>query len=231
MNNAWHFEDNPYSTADLFRAQEPEADQLGDASPSCVASQIRELLGEDFELDASILEESWMSGLPVASTRYPRNRERATKDDNGVTFAELGTVGSLFFAQENGLMGDRPAKAYPDRPTLPYTAAWLTNPLEELGSWKENQAAERDSADNARRASDTGVLGLMTYQRACELLGVSGGSSITQIRAAYRRMVGEWHPDRLEQSGERMRAFATKQMAAINEAYHLLRDFSAVPAC
>jgi len=44
-------------------------------------------------------------------------------------------------------------------------------------------------------------------------------------------MVGEWHPDRLEQSGERVRTFAIKQMAAINEAYHLLRDLSAAPVC
>ena len=44
-------------------------------------------------------------------------------------------------------------------------------------------------------------------------------------------MVSEWHPDRLEQSGERVRAFATKQMAAINEAYHLLRELSVAPVC
>ncbi len=71
----------------------------------------------------------------------------------------------------------------------------------------------------------------MTYLRAYELLSVSENSTVTQIRAAYRRMVSEWHPDRLEQSGERVRAFATKQMAAINEAYHLLRELSPVATC
>jgi hypothetical protein len=36
-------------------------------------------------------------------------------------------------------------------------------------------------------------------------------------------MVSEWHPDRMEQCEERVRAFATGQMMAINEAYHFLR--------
>jgi curved DNA-binding protein CbpA len=35
-------------------------------------------------------------------------------------------------------------------------------------------------------------------------------------------MVSQWHPDRFQRKAEEVRQFATKQMAAINEAYHLL---------
>jgi hypothetical protein len=231
MNHEWYAEDSSYSTADLFCGGAPKEALLGSAGPSCLASQIRELLGENCELDASFLEESWTSGRPVTSARYRRKRDQATENDNGVTFAELSTVGSFFFSPANGLIGDRPAYAYRVDSTHSYSAAWLRDSFEEFASRREDQAPVHDSAGYKRHAYDTGTLGSMTYQRACELLSLGEDSTVMQIRAAYRRMVGEWHPDRLEQSGERVRAFATQQMAAINEAYHLLRELSPAPAC
>jgi hypothetical protein len=231
MNDEWYADDRSYSTANLFCGGEPAETLLGSASPSCLASQIRELLGEDCELEASFLEESWASGRPVTSARYRRKRDQAKENVEGVIFAELNMVGGFFFSPANGLMGDRPAYAYPASSTNSYTAAWLRDPLEEFPSPTEDPASVHDSAGCKRHAYETGTLGSMMYERACELLCVSEDSTLTQIRAAYRRMVGEWHPDRLEQSGERVRAFATKQMAAINEAYHLLRDLSPASAC
>jgi hypothetical protein len=231
MNDDWYADDSSYSTVNLFCGGEPAEALLGSASPSRLASQIRELLGQDCEMEASFLEESWASGLSVTSSSYRRKRAQTTENIEGVTFAELSTVGSLFFSQANGLMGDRPASAYPTSSTNSYAAAWLRDPLEEFASQTEDQAPVDDSAGYKRRAQVPTTLGSTTYQRACELLSVSEHSTVTQIRAAYRRMVSEWHPDRLEQSGERVRAFATKQMAAINEAYHLLRDLSRVAAC
>jgi curved DNA-binding protein CbpA len=37
-------------------------------------------------------------------------------------------------------------------------------------------------------------------------------------------MASQWHPDRLQSRTEEMRRFATDQMAAINEAYSVLRN-------
>lgn len=71
----------------------------------------------------------------------------------------------------------------------------------------------------------------MQYQRACELLSVSKYSTELQIKAAYRRMAGQWHPDRLERGSEEVREFATKQMAAINEAYRYLRGHPPMASC
>jgi DnaJ-class molecular chaperone len=51
---------------------------------------------------------------------------------------------------------------------------------------------------------------------------VAENSSRKEIKAAYRRMVGQWHPDRLECRAEDVRQLATRQMASINEAYRLL---------
>ena len=189
------------------------------------------MLGEDCELEASFLEESWVSGRPMTSARVGRKRDRVAENDDRVTFTELNTLGSFFFSPASELMGNRPAYACPADSTNSYRAAWLRDPFDEFASRTEDQSLVQDFAGYKNHAWDGGALGSMTHRRDCELLSVSEESTATQIRAAYRRMVGEWHPDRLEQSGERVRAFATKQMAAINEAYHLLRDLSAAPAC
>jgi curved DNA-binding protein CbpA len=67
--------------------------------------------------------------------------------------------------------------------------------------------------------------------RAYELLKVNRYSTESQIKAAYRRMVGQWHPDRLEGKSEEVRELAIKQTAAINKTYHLLRDHSSMEFC
>jgi hypothetical protein len=231
MDNQRYTKDSSYATADSSGGREATGALLGSASPACLASQIRELLGEEFELEASFLEESWVSGQPMASAAYRRQRNQPTEDDEGVTFAELNALGGFFLSPVNGMIGDRPAYAYPTHLANFYTAAWLRDLLEKFAPRTADHALAQDAANYKRHACDAGTSGSMTYQRACELLSVSEDSSVTQIRAAYRRMVSEWHPDRLEQSGERVRAFATQQMAAINEAYHLLRDRSPAPAC
>jgi DnaJ like chaperone protein len=64
----------------------------------------------------------------------------------------------------------------------------------------------------------------MTQRHACRVLGVDAESTWPQIRSAYRRMVGRWHPDRLQHSSEATRRMANEQMIAINQAYGLLRE-------
>jgi hypothetical protein len=231
MNNEWYVEESSYPTPDLCCTEQSAESLQGPANPSCLASQLRELLGEGCELDASLLEESWRSGLPVGTTSYRRNRNRSTENDKGVTFAELNTAGSFFFSQESWLVGDCRGDLYPWHPMRPYAAASLLDPLEESARPEVDQNPEQEPKEYRRPVDDTETSGSMTCERACDLLGVSGESTVAQIRMAYRRMVSEWHPDRMERSGETVRAFATKQMAAINEAYHLLRALSSATVC
>ena len=137
-------------------------DALGSASPSCLVSQIRELLGEDCELDASFLEESWASGLPVTSTSYRRKRNQVTGNDKGVTFAELNTVGSFFFSPADGLMGDRPAYAYRAGFQRLYAPRGCAIHWKSLPADSEIKLRSRIQQDYKRRVMTRETLGSMT---------------------------------------------------------------------
>jgi hypothetical protein len=230
MNGQWHAEDSFPSTTNLFCGEEPAEAPLGSTGTLRAADQIRELLGEDCELEASFLEDSWTSGRPITSASCRHKPNRAANHDEDVTFAEWNILGSFSFAFANGVMSDRPA--YVSRPDSAntYSAAWLRDPSEGFASRTEDHASVHDAAGYQNAYGD-GPLGSMTYLRACALLGVSEASTVTQVRTAYRRMVSKWHPDRMEQSGKKVRAFATNQMVVINEAYHFLREVLPAVAC
>lgn len=58
------------------------------------------------------------------------------------------------------------------------------------------------------------------------VLGITRGASLSEVKAAWRRLTREHHPDTLMAKGESGDhiAFATKKMAAINAAYDRIRS-------
>ena len=59
-----------------------------------------------------------------------------------------------------------------------------------------------------------------------EVLGVERSASESDIKRAYRRLVGENHPDRLAAKGlpESMRQVAEERTREINVAYELIKE-------
>ncbi len=219
---------------------------LHEANPWPLADQIRRILGEDGELDSSFFEEIWTSGRRGGGeTRRDRRDRPVTLDyqDSGFAiqdccfafqdrgFAELGGVEAVLFSQGHGWSHD--CRPYPASvaPGTSYAARWLQEPLDEPRPCRTNEELPGDPAASAETASDHTMFSSMQCQRACELLRVSQHSTEAQIKAAYRRMAGQWHPDRLGQRGEDARAVATQQMAAINEAYGYLRTHLPTACC
>jgi hypothetical protein len=210
-------------------APTPTWKPIESTSPWPLASQIRQLLGEDCELDPSFFEESWTSGLPAAvETSWHRRDEPEADSPRSGTFAELNRLGTFFFSQADAWQRDGIPYVSSATPTASYTAGWLQEPLEESNVRIQDEAPPRNSTAHAEYACERTMLYPTTYQRACELLSVSKYSTGIQIKAAYRRMVSQWHPDRLEHRSETVRELATQQMAAINEAYRLLRSYPEV---
>ncbi|MBW1982462.1 MAG: J domain-containing protein [Deltaproteobacteria bacterium] len=62
--------------------------------------------------------------------------------------------------------------------------------------------------------------------RARRLLGLEERASIREIKAAYRRLCKEWHPDR-----QRSQRASVAKMQDLNAAYRLLLDYCQLYPC
>jgi DnaJ-class molecular chaperone len=67
---------------------------------------------------------------------------------------------------------------------------------------------------------------VLSGQKPHEILQVSDGASLLEVKAAYRRLVKLYHPDK---SHEFMRASNAEVMRIINEAYETLSRRAASP--
>jgi DnaJ like chaperone protein len=61
------------------------------------------------------------------------------------------------------------------------------------------------------------------YERALATLELEHGATKDEIRRAYRRLVAEYHPDKVQSLPEGFRAYATEKTQEINAAYDLLK--------
>ena len=59
-----------------------------------------------------------------------------------------------------------------------------------------------------------------------EVLGVNPGASQEEISAAYRRLVRQYHPDKVADLGPEFRELAEQRMKEINAAYQSLKRHS-----
>lgn len=55
------------------------------------------------------------------------------------------------------------------------------------------------------------------------VLGVSSAASEAEIEQAYRRMISEYHPDRVSNAAKEIRALAEKRAREINSAYEEIK--------
>jgi hypothetical protein len=219
--------------------------------PSSFADDILQLFGSDFDPDPLFLEESWTLGVPTAAENLHRRRQNPTdRERQSRAFRELNNLGLLIFIEDHdgqaeSLLADRadmiasryaltwsqrPAQTN-DAPTRDIQQSWSPAgwiPDDEIAhrwsprGWVSECVPRLDAALHEVE-SLAQPWNNMAVGQAHQLLGTTTTSTREQIRSAYRRKVSEWHPDRLQYVSEAVRECATQQMAAINEAYRLLR--------
>ena len=56
------------------------------------------------------------------------------------------------------------------------------------------------------------------------ILGVSKSASKDEIKKAYRKLAGKYHPDKVDHLGDEFRVLAEEKFKEIQEAYQELLD-------
>lgn len=176
------------------------------------------MAGEDTEPDTLFFVESWTLGMSAALENLQRRRASRTRrpalpaTESTASYVERQTSEEDFFS---------PSDAWA------VTEACCMGPSEahaELASGTPDSGPSEQEWEVLLGEYDGDATEAMTEERACSLLGVDASYTSAQLKAAYRRKVSQWHPDRLQRLAEKQRQLATRQMAAINEAHHLLRE-------
>lgn len=180
-------------------------------------SEFQQLLGDDSEPDPLFFVDSWTLGMGAAVESFKQRRQaQADREREIRDFSELDSLGARALLEESALYAEFISSA----PANPQPSGTTWQSAEEPFARTGYQTSQEWNTFGGSREP----VQPMTQDRARQLLGVTPASTGKQIKAAYRRMVSQWHPDRLELPTEEARQFATARMAAINEAYHLLRS-------
>lgn len=66
--------------------------------------------------------------------------------------------------------------------------------------------------------------GGMGRESALEILGLSPYASLEEIKAAYKRKIKEYHPDKVAAMGDEIKILAEKRTQEINAAFVLLKN-------
>ena len=200
----------------------PEPDRPGQASS--LADEIQRMMGVDAQPDSLFFEETWIHGAPKAVDNLRRRRrQQAEFVSEGILFGEFDNLGAQAYVQQVAWWTDDFAATKSNAATGDAKAEW---PL-----WRGEPQDARKQDDSQGREPFVAVEDcqwtageLMSMPFARRLLGVEADSSWAQIKKAYWRMAGKWHPDRMQHSSEETRRLANEQMIAINQAYCLLRE-------
>ena len=184
--------------------------------------EFQRLVGENSEPDIRFFVESWTSGTAAAVESFQQRLQRQTEREDPLdAFCESDDLDTVSFVHERAFYADFAASA-PITANERSLSASRQQSEQEAAAQTQEEAWQEWESFAEERDGGSGAIHPMTKELACRLLGVVAPSTRKQIKAAYRRMVSQWHPDRLELATEDVRQMANERMATINEAYHLL---------
>jgi DnaJ-domain-containing protein 1 len=232
MEGQFQVNQGNWTTVQQSRATVPSADPDRHSFSWQFVNEFQRLLGEESEPDPLFFVESWTAGLPAAVEGLKR-RQQPNRERQRSTSRESDDFLTISSALEGAIDSDHASPAPPADRWDVGGRSWHI-PAYAVAQQRDQGLDPGPNGPAADWDLSSGEFGCvldamhpMTLLRACRLLGVTETSSPRQIKAAYKRLATEWHPDRAERLTEEARQLATRRMAALNEAYRLLR---AVPA-
>ena len=84
-----------------------------------------------------------------------------------------------------------------------------------------NQGNQASGGNHSR--SDAGQRGSSTPWDPYQVLEIERGASQEDIKSAFRRLAGKYHPDKVEYLGDEFKALAEKRFKQIQRAYEELK--------
>lgn len=91
------------------------------------------------------------------------------------------------------------------------------------GLWRRVQHVS-SHASEANPTGDSQAKGDEARARYAEILGISGTFTLGELRQRYRELAQQYHPDKVQHLGPKLRTTAEQEMKKINEAYHYLEQ-------
>ena len=96
---------------------------------------------------------------------------------------------------------------------------------EEIGVYLEISAYDRRSIGARYRAGYAAGArpAAADEERYYSILGLTASASFAEIKAAYRKLSMQYHPDKVGHLGEEFKKVAEEKMKEINSAYDFLK--------
>lgn len=90
----------------------------------------------------------------------------------------------------------------------------LNRPTGYQEKWNNEETKEQNSAHNNQ----------MDFAKACSILEVPLDANLETIQSSYRRLIKEYHPDKVNNLGKEIRLLAEKKTVEINQAYEYIKN-------
>ena len=89
--------------------------------------------------------------------------------------------------------------------------------IEELNKTKQKQKSPDKNKSRTNRDGE------ITLDMAYIILDTDRNSSIEQLKSAYRKIIIEYHPDKVASLGKELKELAEQKTQEINKAYQVIR--------
>lgn len=84
--------------------------------------------------------------------------------------------------------------------------------------------SQQERQQDAYGSTDSNRSGRPIPKTPYEILDIPRGASQEEIRAAYKKLAGKYHPDKVEHLGDEFKALADEKFKEIQEAYRTLKN-------
>lgn len=88
----------------------------------------------------------------------------------------------------------------------------------------QKKESEQNSKSQQRENSKEEKNSKMDLNKACEILEIPINADLETIQNSYRRLVKEYHPDKVNNMGKEIRQLAQKKTIEINQAYEYIKN-------